>query len=191
MTPTSEEWRPVVGYEGLYEVSDHGNVRSVDRTITRITGESATYGGRQLRGSADADGRRRVALSRSSERRTFAISTLVLRAFVGEPLPGMEACHGDGNAANDALGNLRWDTSSENNYDIVRHGRHYSASKEACPRGHRLDCPNLVASLLKRGNRSCLACSRAGANVRHAKRTGRPHDFVAWADDHYQRIMKE
>ena len=50
------------------------------------------------------------------------VHRLVLRAFVGEPPPGMECCHEDGNRTNPALSNLRWDTRKNNNADRLRHG---------------------------------------------------------------------
>lgn len=189
--PSSEEWRSIPDYEGFYEASDQGRVRSVPRTITKATGHRYTYKGQLLKAYGDPiDGRRRVHLSRDGRVRTWTVSTLVLRAFAGPPPRDTEVCHNDGDATNDRLENLRWDTHSANNYDRVQHGKHPLAAKARCNRNHPLIAPNLVPSLTKRGFRSCLACHRARANARYAKRTGRPYDIAAWADEHYDRIMK-
>lgn len=156
-----EEWRPVAGYEGSYEVSDHGNVRSIDRMIINKIGYKQRYRGKLLAPRATAEGYLRVGLPHADKR----IHRLVLEAFVGPCPEGMEACHNDGNPANNHLGNLRWDTPSANNYDQVRHGTHHQVVKVYCSRGHELEEPNLVPSNLKRGYRNCLACSRARAYV--------------------------
>lgn len=184
-----ERWAPVHEYDGLYEVSDRGRVRSLDRTITDANGIRRTYKGVLRKPWRDSDGRRRVVLSSGGRIQTCAIAPLVLRAFIGPPPVGYVACHTDGDASNDAVANLRWDTSSENNLDIARHGHNFWANKTECPRGHLLTSPNLVPSILRKGGRTCLACNRAKANCRYAEKTGRPHDFHAFADDHYDRIM--
>jgi hypothetical protein len=54
---------------------------------------------------------------------------LVLEAFSGLPSPGMQCCHCDGNPANNALGNLRWDTPEGNSADMVKHGTRRSGER--------------------------------------------------------------
>lgn len=51
------------------------------------------------------------------------VHTLVLRAFVGPRPEGTDVAHGDGNPANNALSNLRYASRSDNNKDVVFHGR--------------------------------------------------------------------
>ena len=72
---------------------------------------------------------------------TKYIHRLVLEAFVGPCPEGMETCHNNGVRTDNRLENLRWDTSSANNDDIVKHGRHWLASRSHCPRGTRLSIP--------------------------------------------------
>jgi hypothetical protein len=67
------------------------------------------------------------------------VHTLVLEAFVGPCLPGMECCHRDGNPANNRLDNLRWDTRAANRRDMLRHGTHRNA------RLFEADIPDIVA----------------------------------------------
>lgn len=188
MTPDEEEWRAVPGYEGYYEVSDLGNVRSVDREIVDALGRH-----RRLRGQAlkpfinPQNGRREVALKRGGSLDHRTVYPLVLRAFVGLPPTGFHACHNDGNQRNDRLDNLRWDSRSGNMLDVVRHGRHHNALKSVCKWGHRLEEPNLRAAKAGRG---CLACHRASAVAAYARRTRRPApDHQRLSDDYYQRLM--
>lgn len=107
--PTSEIWKPVVGDEGIYEVSSFGRVRSVPR------------GGRRsvvLRPSIDKKGYARVDLRGSTKK----VHRLVLTAFDRPANPGEEGAHLDGNPSNNCRENLAWKTSSENKDDQRRHG---------------------------------------------------------------------
>lgn len=185
---TDEQWRPVVSYEGSYEVSDHGRVRSVDRRLTYRDGRQRLAVGQPIRTWCSSKGYIRVRLHRDGAKQSYNMHQLVLAAFVGPCPPGMEGCHNNGDKSDYTVGNLRWDTRSENAFDRVRHGVHQHAKKTHCPRGHLLSDPNLVPSAKKFG-RMCKACNRARANVQYAKQRGESHDFTAWADDHYVRIM--
>lgn len=92
---TPEEWRPVVGYEGYYEVSDHGNVRSLDRVVPRGR-HTQTVIGRALSPSAKPSGHMQVSIiGADRKQRTRMVHQLVLDAFVGPCPEGMEACHTD------------------------------------------------------------------------------------------------
>lgn len=113
-----EEWRAVVGFEGAYEVSDMGRVRS----IPRVASDGRRLTGRVLRPLPHPYGYAMAALCRAGEYRKHLVHRLVLEAFVGPAPDGEEGCHGDGNPANNALTNLRWDTRRGNMADAVRHG---------------------------------------------------------------------
>lgn len=78
-------------------------------------------------------------------------------------------------------------TDSQNGFDRGRNGIDYMRNKSACPRGHALEVPNLVGAQVRRGYRTCLACSRATAN----KRRHPEIDFVATANAHYAKIMTQ
>lgn len=190
-TQPVEQWLPVVGYDG-YEVSDLGSVRSVDRVVYDCIGRARRLRGRVLRpGINPQTGRRVVNLRVDGHRRTHTVYALMLTAFVGPRPQGMEACHNDGNYQNDALSNLRWDTSSANTYDLVKHGAHNNAIKTHCPRSHRLDEPNLVSTARRQGRRDCLACHNARSRMRRLGDRAANADFRALSDDCYRRIMKE
>ncbi len=116
-----ELWKPVVGYEGIYEVSDMGRIRSLSRRVKCQTG-SKVIRERILKFQTDRQGRQRVTLFRLGDCETLSIHKLVLCAFVGEPSFGEECCHWNGNASDNRLTNLRWDTRVANRVDAHRLG---------------------------------------------------------------------
>lgn len=192
MTPTGETWLPIPGWEGFYEVSDLGRVRSVDRVIVRNTGSPQTWRGRILfQGSHAYDGRHSVSLYAEGRRETHRVAPLVLQAFVGPRPEGMFCCHRNGDCTNDRLSNLRWDTPSGNELDKRRHGTHYLVNRTHCPQRHPLAEPNLVASALRLGYRNCLVCNRARSRKRTVLNAGLTFDLKAEADVFFAEIMKE
>lgn len=109
-----EQWLPVVGFEGYYDVSSHGRVRSLPRRKCR---------GRILKPQPLPAGYLQVNLSVSNVRYTRSVHTLVMRAFEGPCPPGEEVRHLDGNPANNRRSNLAYGTHDENAQDMIRHGR--------------------------------------------------------------------
>ncbi len=157
---TAERWRPVVGYEGLYEVSNLGQVRSLDYVDVR--GRLWRGGSRKSRPNVRS-GHPQIPLRRHGEKGMAYVHRLVLEAFVGPAPEGMEACHNDGNPTNNALSNLRWASRAENNLDRVRHGTHNNTRKTHCPQGHPYDEANTYVNPArgKNGFRMCRACISA------------------------------
>jgi hypothetical protein len=125
--PIEEEWRPVLDYEGLYEVSDQGRVRNDAGLIM------AQYSKPPGRGRK-APGYQRVTL----KRRSIAVHRLVLEAFVRPRRPEVdEVCrHLNGDPTDNRLVNLRWGSRRENNLDMRQHGTNRNAEKTHCPAGH-------------------------------------------------------
>lgn len=118
--PVGEQWRSVVGWEGFYEVSSHGRVRSVERTIPHRYSGKLTIRSRVLKQHAHPSGHLMVMLARSGSYPTRKVHQLVLEAFVG-PGNGLDGCHNDGVEDNNDVHNLRWDTRAENMLDRVWH----------------------------------------------------------------------
>lgn len=185
MSQSIEKWKPVLGYEGSYEVSDHGRVRSLGRHIATRWGGSRWLPGRAMRPFVSDSGYSRITLTGKGNPRKFLVHRLVLESFVEKCPRDMEACHANGVPDDNRLQNLRWDTKSANNNDRVRHGTHHHTRKTHCPQGHPLDAPNLVMGHLRNGQRSCLACARARAYSRKHQLT-----FTReFADEYFERIL--
>jgi hypothetical protein len=122
-------WRAIEGWPG-YEVSIRGAVRSYWGAGGKTQGRRGIgRGPKQIGGHVLRSGHRSVVLFRngSRERRTVGIHVLVLEVFVGPRPEGMQACHNDGDPANNCVENLRWDTPQENTRDTLRHGTHVGA----------------------------------------------------------------
>jgi hypothetical protein len=115
-------WKPVVGFEGAYEVSDLGEVRSVDRWIVFADGRRRFYPGQLLAQYPGVEDYRRVTLKANGRSLRENVQVLVALAFLGPRPPGKWVCHNDGNGANNRLGNLRYDTPTANSVDRWAHG---------------------------------------------------------------------
>ena len=182
---TPEEWRPVVGYEGHYEVSDHGRIRSLRRDVPSRWGGTRKWGGNILTGTVTTNGYVHVHLSRDGVRKNRLVHRLVAEAFIGPVPDGMFVLHYNDVGTDNRLENLRIGTCSENGHDAVRNERHIQAARTSCIRGHLLDGPNL--SPIASGYRRCKACSRAYAYVyRHPEFE---HLMQQIADEKYAKIM--
>lgn len=177
----AEEWRPIPGDAG-YEVSNYGRIRSVDRVVQTQRGFESRRG-RLLKPWVNVQtGYLQVTLGRG---RRAAVHVVVAAAFIGPRPEGLAVCHNDGVRTNCALDNLRYDTHSNNVRDKRTHGTDHQVNKAACPRGHLLVVPNIVASHLQRGTRKCKACNRARAWLQSHP----DGDFRAHADYQFARIM--
>lgn len=131
-----EKWLPVVGYEGLYSVSDLGRVRSEPRIVMRKNGLQQTVHALILRTPPNkcGTGYMECGLNKAGVLKVRLVHQLVLEAFVGPRPAGKVGCHNDGDSRNSSAANLRWDTMKANGEDSVKHG--------ALPRGENK--PNAV-----------------------------------------------
>lgn len=166
MQSTYECWLPVRGYEGFYEVSNFGAVRSVGREIKRTNGRRYKSTGKLISQKISASGYKIVCLSVRGNKSYKRVHRLVLEAFVGPCPDGMEACHWDDDPANNGLVNLRWDYRSGNRRDGVRNGKHANAIKTHCPQRHEYLPEN---TLIVKGERRCRACARENAKRNYAR----------------------
>lgn len=115
-------WKDIPGYEGHYQVSDSGSVRSLDRAQTSYGGRAWVRKGAPMKLTRDGRGYMIVTLALEGFRKRRYVHDLVLQAFKGERPSGMHGCHNDGNPANNILTNLRWDTPTANTLDKLTHG---------------------------------------------------------------------
>jgi hypothetical protein len=121
----NEEWRAVVGYEGLYEVSNMGRVKSLSRYVFRPHGKPYIKSERMMSPYIDrtSTGYLSSSLCKGGKATKVNIHVVVLEAFVGpRPTPAHESCHDNGIRSDARLSNLRWDTASGNKVDELRHG---------------------------------------------------------------------
>lgn len=118
-----EIWRDIPGYEGRYQVSTHGRVRSLSRPVRCCGGKFRMLNGRILRpGRMNEFGHVSVMLGRDGGSR--CVHDLVLTTFVGPRPAGQEARHRDLDGSNNKLDNLLWGTRFDNMRDTFsQHGK--------------------------------------------------------------------
>ena len=124
----NEQWRDIPGYEGFYQVSNIGRVRSVDRAIVRPTSRYVVRGRVIKPQRRDKYGHQTVSLWKNNKGKTAQVHALVMLAFVGERPDGMETRHLNGDPTDNRLENLAYGTKAENMEDAAKLGR-YAAQK--------------------------------------------------------------
>jgi hypothetical protein len=131
----SECWKSAVGYEGFYDVSSEGRIRSL-RFSNGTTKSRPRPSPKLMSIRPNSDGYLIVDLSKSGVCLTQHVHILVLRAFVGERPSGLQGAHVDGNPANAKVGNLIWATQSENEAHKKIHGTSLLGRKRPCRSNH-------------------------------------------------------
>jgi len=123
---TGEIWKDIPGYEGRYQASSLGRIRSIDHKVytrNHYTGNlhPRMVHGRILRpGTTNKDGHVSVVLGHKAH--GSLVHRLVAMTFIGPCPTGMEVCHNDGNPKNNCVENLRYDTRSSNLRDDYKSG---------------------------------------------------------------------
>lgn len=165
MTDPTERWLPVPGYEGFYDVSDQGRVRSV-RHMTR----AGWRGGRVLKPFPDSDGYLRVNLSCQGEISGLQpVHRLVLLAFADPPLPGQECRHGPAGKLDNRPANLCWGTPLEQSDDKRRDGTMACGERQGNSRLSRSD----VEAIRRRranGEKGIMLAREFGVSPTHISR---------------------
>lgn len=117
-----EEWRDIPGYEGHYQASSLGNIRSLDRVVK----DTRFPNGRRLKGRLmkQTEGPNYFCLSlwKENKRKTWLVHQLVAISFLGPRPANMEVCHGRLGSKINTLDNLRYGTSKDNGQDMIRDG---------------------------------------------------------------------
>lgn len=150
----TERWLPVAGYEGIYEVSDLGRVRSLDRKVTHPNGQVHNLRGKIRIPSDNGHGYPALLLYRDGVKTCFKIHVLVAAAFLGPRPAGKEVAHWDGYRANPKLKNLRYATPKENQADRWRHGTRLYGERHGSAKLTASDV-TAIRLRLKSGERSC------------------------------------
>ena len=163
-----EEWRPVVGYEGLYEVSNLGRVRSIGRKreITQTCKTSVFYPGKIIKSYTTKDGYARLCLCKDAKESQILVHRIVAAAFIPNPENYPIVNHKDENKQNNAANNLEWCTGKYNaNYGTINIRRGQGISKalsRRClvihPDGTQQEFPNTRIAAEKTGiPQSCIS----------------------------------
>lgn len=105
-----ETWKDAPGYEGLYKVSNLGNVYSLIRN-------------KIMQGKIDKDGYREVILTKNKIKKTIKVHRLVALSFISNPNKKPQVNHIDRNKTNNNVNNLEWVTASENIKHTFKTGR--------------------------------------------------------------------
>lgn len=155
----SEEWRPVAGAEGRYEVSSLGHVRSLLRGAPRM-----------LKPSVSTHGYLSLYIYTEGKRRLRSVHQLVAEAFIGPRPKGVDVRHLNGEKADCRAVNLAFGSRSQNMLDAVSHGQNVNAAKTHCGVcGNPYDAANTY--LRPDGGRECRRCARR-RNTEYEARTG-------------------
>gem|GEM_PF-734995 len=112
-----EYFLDVPGYEGLYQVSNNGNIKSLSRKF-----KNRTYGGEIMKGSIDRDGYKKVLLIKDKNKKKYFVHRLVGLAFIENDLSHPVINHKNGNKLDNNADNLEWVTISQNNIHALRNG---------------------------------------------------------------------
>lgn len=118
MEKINEEWRPVVGYEGWYEVSNYGRVRSLDRYVNAKNGSAELKKGVLLEQRDNGKGYLRVTLSKNGKVKQPRVHRLVAEAFIPNPDNLPEVNHKNFDKSDNRVENLNWCSHIQN----IRYG---------------------------------------------------------------------
>lgn len=164
------EWRDIPGYEGIYQASDDGQIRSLDRDVDKGKWGVVRFPG-VVKKQFLTFGYPSVALRKQGKCSNHFVHRLVASAFLADGhFEGALVLHGDGDPHNNHLSNLRWGSHSDNGLDAVSHGTHSMTVKTHCPQGHPYDEENTAVRYVGGGTRPsriCRACKRAHNRRRH------------------------
>jgi hypothetical protein len=118
-----EEWRSIPGFEGYYEASNLGRIRSCTRVVPHASKGTITKNAQLIKQQIDAKGYCRVLLHKLSHCTYHGIHRLVASAFMGLPPTGKDQCnHKDGDKTNNRIENLEWVSARENIQHAFQNG---------------------------------------------------------------------
>jgi hypothetical protein len=156
-----ELWRPVVGFEQVYSVSNLGRLR-------RDVGYKGGYAGQLLSPGVSGE-YLTVKLCNGSQTRLTKVHILVLETFIGPRPQGYEGCHRNGNPLDCRLDNLRWGTVSSNQMDRVNHGTSNRGERHGMARLSNEDIKR-IHNKIERGISLSVIAKTFGITVRHVRR---------------------
>lgn len=134
----NEEWRDIKGYEGKYQISSLGRVKSLKNS-------KGNYREKILSNTPTKGGYLRVNLYKNNKKKTFTIHKLVAIHFISNPNNYKEVNHKDEDKTNNCVSNLEWCTREYNNKYGTRIQRFSESRKDKCkgsnhPKAHKVLC---------------------------------------------------
>lgn len=186
----NEVWKPVKDYEGLYEVSNKGRVRSVDRIDARG----------QLRKSKimsvkKIQNTKKVTFFRDGKRKTISLKKLVVDAFLGTPKANEKVVFVDGNPDNVCVENLKWQKKAQKKHNVYRFednktGEVFEGSISDCCDAWGLTKPALLGRARKgRVTKTLIGAAglrtftdiETGEKFHGTKRQAREYFHISWS----------
>ena len=158
-----EVWKPISGYEGFYEVSNLGRIRSLERIVECSDGRKRKIKDRTLKGSSYSGGYSGVTLHKDGCAKFVNIHRIVAEAFVPNPLEKEEVNHKDENPSNNHASNLEWVTHKENLNYGTRQERARKAIVEA--QGRAVRQLSIDGELVAEYESLSAACNATGTHV--------------------------
>lgn len=152
----NEIWKPVKGYEGFYEISSNGRVRSVERIDAR--------GQHRKSKILNINKAQQVCFFRDGKRKNYLVRKLVVEAFLEKPKANEKLVHVDGNLENNCVENLKWQKRAQRKRNIYRFednktGEVFEGSISDCCEAWGLT----KSALLNRTNRGSVTKTLIGA----------------------------
>ncbi len=176
-----EEWKDIIGYNGKYQVSNFGNVRSTDRYYRQDNGKGFEsehlYKGKMLKPFYTERGYKRIGLSQKGKVKYYTIHKLVAMAFISNPNNLPQVNHKDGNKENNKVDNLEWCDSIYNN----RHARIMGLNKGNKGISYKNRCLKAVEYINK---------NKKVVSKYEAKDTRLPLDTFMWGVDNLLNILQ-
>lgn len=118
-----EIWKDVIGYEGYYQVSNIGRVKSLDRAFIRSNGWNDFKPSRILVHNLDSKGYIKFSFYKNGVSKTVRLHQLIANAFIPNPNNHKIVRHLDDNKLNNRLDNLAWGSDLDNKADAIRNGK--------------------------------------------------------------------
>ena len=125
-----EIWKDIQGFEGLYQVSDHGRVKALERPINHTFGGKSILKERILKLNTHSEGYKCISLRKNGILKTFKVHRLVSIAFIPNPENKCSVNHINGIKSDNIVKNLEWCTRKENMVHAVKTGLHVALSGE-------------------------------------------------------------
>ena len=144
-----EIWKDVKGYEGAYQVSSFGRVRSLDRKVPSKYGRFRKVKGMILKLRTDKDGYYKVNLKKNQKGKSSRVHRLVAEAFINNPENKPQVNHINGVKSNNNILNLEWATLSENRRHAYQTGLQNGEARRGVKNNFHKLTPEQVLAIRK------------------------------------------